>query len=764
MKKILLSASLCLLIFSSNAQKYSFEHYNKGNDTIKVIEGNKTLLHPFSGGLDVPQFAECDLDLDGKLDLVVFDREGGRLTTFLNKGAINTTNYIYAPEYIAKFPKVVDWLQMVDYDGDGRMDIFTAIPGGLRVYRNISNDINGLQFQNKFPEILCDYTSLTTRLYIGNIDMPAILDVDDDGDVDILTFYQSIDTSGESIYWYKNMSKERLGIADSMDFIIGKYCWGGFRESFSDCNIRLQYPLGPCGNGERFIPNISPQEFMDNMNKRILAINSGGAHSGSTTVVFDANNDGKKDMLIGDVTCTNMYLVVNSTNNQTPIMNQTIEQFPPNHPIVIEVFPAAYSMDINNDGRKDLIATTNTSNASQNTNHVQLYLNNGTNGLNRYDFSTDNFMVSEMIDVSEGASPCFVDYNNDGLMDIVISNTGYWTSSSTTKTGLALYKNTGTNSLAKYELVSKDWLGFSALNIANMCPSFGDMDADGDLDMVCGASDGTLHFFRNIANTGSIMNLQYVPNFFSSIDVGNFSTPFIYDFNNDGKNEIVVAERFDNINLLENTGTIANPNYVIATDSLYKINLKMFGLYPSGRGHLQVNRLRANEAPRVIVSNGNGKIYVFGEVNANYTQKMNAVSDSINLYAGQFSFANGGFNFSMADLNGDAKPELVVGTPQGGLFLYRNMSLGVGINTNDAEQSISVYPNPANKFINIKSNNNDKINKVKFFDINGKLLKEINNPESITRLTIDEFSVGIYFITIQTDRYSLTKKILINNN
>lgn len=763
MKKILLTTSLCLFILAANAQNYSFQHYNLGTDTVNVVEGNKSLKLPFAGGFDVPQFAECDLDLDGKLDLVVFDREGGRLTTFLNRGAANTTNYEYAPQYIAKFPKVVDWLQMADYDGDGKMDVFTAIPGGLRVYRNISNDVTGLKFQNKFPEVLCDYTSLTTRLYIGNIDMPAILDVDDDGDVDILTFYQSIDTSGESIYWYKNMSKERFNVPDSMDFVIGKYCWGAFRESFTDCKINLQYPVGPCGNGGRFTPNVSPAEFMENMNKRILAINSGGAHSGSTTIVFDANNDGKKDMLIGDVTCTNMYLVVNSTNNQTPIMNQTIEQYPPNHPIVIDVFPAAFMADINNDGLKDLIATTNTSNASQNTNHVQLYTNNGSTSINRFDFSTDNFLLGDMIDVSEGSSPAFVDYNNDGLMDIVIANTGYWENSSTIKTGLALYKNIGTSLLAKYELVSRDWLGLSSLNIANMCPAFGDMDNDGDMDMVSGANDGTIHFFRNTANTGSNMSLQYVSNYFGSLDLGNFSTPFIYDFNKDGKNEIIVGERFDNVNLIENTGTIASPNFVIATDSLYKINLKMFGTYPSGRAHLQVQQLRPNEEAKVILSNGNGKIYVMGEATTNYTQKMSIVSDSLNLDAGQFSFANGGFPFSMADLNGDAKPELVVGTPQGGLFLYRNTSVSVGVNNSKfLENSILLYPNPANTFINIKSTTNELIHTVKLMDVNGRTLKEIDSTNDILKIELEGISAGIYFIKIQTENSSITKKIIIN--
>lgn len=761
MKKILLTTSLCLLIVFSYAQNYSFEHYNTGTDTINVLENNRMLKHPFAGGMDVPQFAECDLNLDGKMDLVVFDREGYRLSTYINKGIANTISYEYAPEYIKKFPPITDWIQMADYDGDGKNDIFTSIPGGLRVYRNISDDINGLRFEDKFPSILCNYTSIITRLYIQNIDIPSIVDVDDDGDMDILTFYQSIDTSGESIYWYKNMSIERYGVKDSMDFVVGKYCWGRFRESYTDCRINLNYPVGICGNGGRFVPNISADEFLANLNQRISQSNSGGAHSGSTTLVYDANGDGKKDMLIGDVTCTNMYLVVNNNTNQDPIMTQTINHYPPNHPIVLDVFPAAFIADVNNDGLEDLIATTNTSNASQNTDHVQLFLNSGSTDIDRFNFSTDNFLLSEMIDVSEGSSPAFLDYNNDGLMDIVIANSGYWVNASSNKTGLALYKNIGSSTLAKYELVSRDWLGFSSLNIANMAPSFGDMDNDGDLDMVCGSNDGTLHYFRNTASAGNPMTLQYIPDYFGGIDVGNFSTPFIYDFNNDGKKEIIVGERYDNVNLIENTGTVSSPVYSIATDSLYKINLKNFSTYPSGRAHLQIQRLRPNEAPRVILSNGNGKIYIMDEVSTNYAQKMVKAVDSLALYAGQFSFANGGFCFSMADLNGDNKPELVVGNPQGGLFMYRNTSLSVGINASQKEKNIHIYPNPSERIFYVQSSNREALKSVKLMDINGRLLQEYSNIHTSVQIDASEYANGFYLIVIQTANEVLTEKVIL---
>jgi hypothetical protein len=258
------------------------------------------------------------------------------------------------------------------------------------------------------------------------------------------------------------------------------------------------------------------------------------------------------------------------------------------------------------------------------------------------------------------------------------------------------------------------------------------------------------------------MSLQYIPNYFGGLDLGNFSTPFIYDFNKDGKNEIIVGERFDNVNLLENIGSVTNPNFVIATDSLYKINLKMFATYPSGRAHLQIQTLRPNDVPKVVLSNGNGKLYVMGEVSTNYTQKMSIVTDSLNLDAGQFSFANGGFPFSMADLNGDSKPEIVVGTPQGGLFLYRNTSLSVGVNNYKLENSIQVFPNPANTFINIKSTNNDLICNVKLMDLNGRILTETSASNSIVNINLEGISKGIYFIKVQTGNNITTKKIVIS--
>src|ERR1035437_2758241 len=86
---------------------------------------NKAIATPWIGGLNNCQFGSIDLDMDGKKDLVIFDRHGYKILPFLNKGGVGEIKYEYAPQYASAFPKMEHWFQLVDYDGDGKEDIFT---------------------------------------------------------------------------------------------------------------------------------------------------------------------------------------------------------------------------------------------------------------------------------------------------------------------------------------------------------------------------------------------------------------------------------------------------------------------------------------------------------------------------------------------------------------------------------------------------------------------------------------------------------------
>jgi len=78
------------------------------------------------------------------------------------------------------------------------------------------------------------------------------------------------------------------------------------------------------------------------------------------------------------------------------------------------------------------------------------------------------------------------------------------------------------------------------------------------------------------------------------------------------------------------------------------------------------------------------------------------------------------------------------------------------------ENSISVYPNPSNDgTINIATEANlDEINVI---SVNGQLMQQIKKPTSInTNYSISNLPKGFYFLQLNSNNQSVTKKIVIN--
>lgn len=89
------------------------------------------------------------------------------------------------------------------------------------------------------------------------------------------------------------------------------------------------------------------------------------------------------------------------------------------------------------------------------------------------------------------------------------------------------------------------------------------------------------------------------------------------------------------------------------------------------------------------------------------------------------------------------------------------------INENLSENKISIFPNPTDGLVNVhfeNKNNLDKIS-IKVYDMIGKLIFEkmdvelINNSFSIN---LENLTSGIYFINIQRNNKSTSKKLIIN--
>ena len=161
-------------------------------------------------------------------------------------------------------------------------------------------------------------------------DIPAIVDVNRDGDLDMLTF----GIFGASVEYYENQTMEHQGnpayAYDSLKYVDVTLCWGNFTESALTNSVNLNASCkGGSGGGV-------PTEVED-----------GARHSGSTLFDIDFNNDHDVDLLLGDISYNNLVLVQNCGDSSSANICSYDTIFPAcNAAVNMPVFPAAFSVEI----------------------------------------------------------------------------------------------------------------------------------------------------------------------------------------------------------------------------------------------------------------------------------------------------------------------------------------------------------------------------------------------------------------------------------
>jgi hypothetical protein len=713
MKAFSFGLSLVLFVTGTFAQGvYRFQRA----DSVPVFGTSGKMPNPWAGGLNFVLAGELDLDGDAKNDLVVFDKSGNRIVPFLNRGTVGQIKYVHAPDYRRFFPQITDWMLLRDYDRDGKADIFAYYSGGTKVFRNVSAAPGQIAFQEVVYLLESDYGSTVTSLFIPSSDLPGIEDLDGDGDLDILAF----DVFGGCVDYHKNLSMELFGHADSLTYELVTRNWGNFSEDGVNNSVYLD---SDCGRSLR-------------------------GHAGSTFLLLDVNGDQKKDLALGDINFNNLVFLLNGGTIQQADMVQVQTDFPQGYggslPVNTTIFPAASYQDLNNDGIRDLFVAPTGDGRSQNRNGIWFYRNNGFDSLPSFQLAEQGFLQNGMIDLGEGAYPVWVDFDSDGLKDIVVGNFGYFISNANYDSRLTAYKNIGTATEPSFSLFSADFGGLSQSGLDGLVPTFGDLDADGDEDLVVGESNGRLHYYRNTAPSGQPAQFVLQTPFFGGIQEPLFSAPCLFDLNEDGKLDLLVGSRNGKLNYYQNTGTaqmaqfsatptVANAggvNTVDQTQSFFGFSTPF--VFPD-----------ANDF-QLFCGSYSGRIYhhkgLKGNLNGNWPP-VTFVADSL-IYDG-FRTA-----VSLSDINADGKWDMLLGNYSGGLALLYGLIVNTSVSEWETASSVRVFPVPAEGMLHWEIPAAWKGIRVTLSELNGKILLDKSGAfGEIGSLDVSSLSAGLYFLT-----------------
>ncbi|MDX1906952.1 MAG: FG-GAP-like repeat-containing protein [Bacteroidia bacterium] len=658
------------------------------SNSIPVFGSNGTQL-PFawSGGMNTPQFSSTDMNLDGIDDLVIFEREGALFRVFLGKGIPGQTAYYYSPRHVSNFDSCdcIQWALMRDYNCDGIKDIFCGQGSGqnFRVYEGVVYGGDSVGFELRYNPIQTQASSLL-NLYQTLTDIPAIEDVDYDGDLDIVASQAGFN----SFALHRNYSMEYQGNCDSLIYVRETGCWGHFFEN-STTNTLYVADTVFCRRSDGSEPPVS-------------------RHEGSSLLVLDTNADSLVDILLGDVSYRTAVMAYNHGTIGHAFMDSVEVLYPQlDSSINVILFPAFYYEDVNYDKVKDLIVAPNIFSGAENINQVVWYENLGQDNMVDFSFRDRTLLAPEQIDAGVFSSPLFFDYNGDGLQDLVVvaSNTNYITADTVLGGTIEshLYKNTGTASSPAFTLITRNYLNLFQLapGIQGLTPALGDIDGDGDQDMMVGNNLGTLYLLQNVAPAGQPASfMPVVTNPVKDqnqilIDAGSQSAPELYDIDQDGDLDLFIGNQAGRIQYYQNTGTAQQAAFTLVTTTWGDIKLSD-----------QYNSLfSGNARPRFIDYDDDGVVELAaGEVTGVveiYENISQAASGPLVKAGDLFGYDFGAYaSAAAAKLDNTGKYTWAIGNSMGGVMLYRWEVADTFLATDaDAplarDTGIRLYPNPS---------------------------------------------------------------------
>ena len=407
----------------------------------------KYIVESMSGGV-----ALFDYDNDGDLDIYLVNS----LTVDLVKTKGKTKSHLYRNEGTGKFTEVgekagvsdIGWgmgVAVGDYNNDGFEDLYVTCLGPDYLFKN-----NG---DGTFTNVTAKAGVSDPRWSTG----ASFVDYDRDGDLDLfVTNYVDFDVN------------------NLPEFGLGKSCQ--YKSIPVQCG-----PRGLKGAGDSLYRNNGNGTFTDV--SKAAGVSDPDGYYGLGVVTSDFDEDGLIDIFVandstpnfhfrnkGDGTFEEVGFVagtgVNENGSEQGSMGVTVG-------------------DYDHDGKLDLFVT----NFADEYN--TLYHNNGKNSF------TDLSYAAKVAAVSlpyVGWGTKFFDYNNDGWVDLFVANGHVYPQLPGYRQRRLLHRN---NRDGTFSEVSADFGAVLTEDRVSRGVAFGDIDNDGDIDLIIADLDGPPQLLRN---------------------------------------------------------------------------------------------------------------------------------------------------------------------------------------------------------------------------------------------------------------------------
>ncbi|MEM9644726.1 MAG: exo-alpha-sialidase [Planctomycetota bacterium] len=188
---------------------------------------------------------------------------------------------------------------------------------------------------------------------------------------------------------------------------------------------------------------------------------------------------------------------------------------------------------------------------------IYVVTNHGSDQVPEYDESPFRLRAGDgELDVYGWPCPNFADFDGDGDLDLLCGEF---------LDGFTYFSNIGTRDRPVYatgvELVAAG--GFPLkMQLQMITPTAVDWDRDGDFDLVVGDEDGRVALIENTGRLDGASPVFRMPRYFQQeadeLKFGALATPFTYDWDGDGDEDIICGNTAGSIGFFENMGIADN--------------------------------------------------------------------------------------------------------------------------------------------------------------------------------------------------------------